>query len=95
MEVQGAAAGVRKAPSMKLGKLGVGLVLVATPWLWSAAWGLSSAGQETRPCAAIDDPEPISCPLCGGDAALHFSIIRALANEAGRQGVNVLRVVFG
>lgn len=35
-------------------------------------------GRAAFPVASLDDPPPIECPFCGGNAALHGQVLTAL-----------------
>ena len=65
---------------MKLGALLLALVLPAS--------GLLPRGAQ-----AIDDPppEPIDCPMCGGDPALHIARTFALLDTGSVVAARVLR----
>ena len=59
---------------------------------WFAAFALVSAGilagRAASNVQAVDDPppEPVTCPLCGGDPAVHvqktFAMLTTAANAA-------------
>ena len=44
------------------------------------------------PASYRDDPppEPLTCPLCGGDPNLHFTRVFAVANTGGELAARVL-----
>ena len=44
----------------------------------------------STPPAAADDPIPVECPFCGGDATLHVRRMNAIALETSRIAYRVL-----
>jgi hypothetical protein len=63
---------------------------------WIAALALVSAGflaERGRACLAREDPppEPVSCPLCGGDPQLHVQRMFAFSEAASHAAALALR----
>ncbi|MEO6710896.1 MAG: hypothetical protein ABI054_05240 [Planctomycetota bacterium] len=70
--------------------LGLALVFVLGTRAAPATPNASFAYHHGAMPAATDDPVPVDCPFCGGDATLHVRRMNAIALETSRVAYRVL-----